>query len=185
VTGRPQAVGGKRFAVSRMILIAAVWILVCWLGRRFALDRVLTSAVTRNFDDQLEYVMNALVNSAEIDPGGRSDLQPRSRATSASSNPNSGLYWQVRARVARISRRAALWDRSLALARQRSRARAVIYDSEQFPDEPLRVANATVYLPGATPAGGSPVAQSRDELDAQIGEIRRSWCAASRCWGSG
>jgi hypothetical protein len=41
----------------RMIVIAALWILVLLAGGGFALDRVLTSAVTRNFDDQLDYVL--------------------------------------------------------------------------------------------------------------------------------
>jgi hypothetical protein len=54
----------------RMILIAAVWILVLLSGGGYALDRVLTSAVTRNFDDQLEYVLRSLLTSSEIGPEG-------------------------------------------------------------------------------------------------------------------
>ena len=44
-----------------MILIAAVWISSCCWAAGFALDRVLTDAVTRNFDDQLDYVLTALI----------------------------------------------------------------------------------------------------------------------------
>ncbi len=40
----------------RMILIAAAWILVLLAGGGFALDRVLVSAVTQNFDDRQAYV---------------------------------------------------------------------------------------------------------------------------------
>ena len=49
----------------RMILIAAAWILLLLTGGGFALDRVLTGAVTRNFDDQLDYVLTALIRSEE------------------------------------------------------------------------------------------------------------------------
>ena len=52
----------------RMIVIAAAWITLLLAGGGFALDRVLASAVTRNFDDQLEYVLKALIVSAEIGP---------------------------------------------------------------------------------------------------------------------
>ena len=54
----------------RMILIAAAWILLLLTGGGFALDRVLTAAVTRNFDDQLEYVLTAMIVSSEIGPDG-------------------------------------------------------------------------------------------------------------------
>ncbi len=54
----------------RMILIAAGWILLLLTGGGFALDRVLTTAITQNFDDQLEYVLTALIVSAEIGPQG-------------------------------------------------------------------------------------------------------------------
>ena len=54
----------------RMIFTAAAWILLLLTGGGYALDRVLTTAVTRNFDDQLEYVLTALVVSSEIGPDG-------------------------------------------------------------------------------------------------------------------
>ena len=54
----------------RMIGIAAIWIVVLLAGGGFALDRVLSSAITQNFDDQLEYVLRSLLVSAEIGPEG-------------------------------------------------------------------------------------------------------------------
>ena len=54
----------------RMILIAAAWIGLLLVGGGFALDRVLVSAVTRNFDDQLQYVLRSLLASSEIGPDG-------------------------------------------------------------------------------------------------------------------
>ena len=48
------------------------------VGGGFALDRVLVSAVTRNFDDQLQYVLRSLLASSEIGPDGEvlSTLMP-------------------------------------------------------------------------------------------------------------
>src|SRR5438105_3357797 len=54
----------------RMIFTAAAWIILLLTGGGYALERVLTAAVTRNFDDQLEYVLTALVVSSEIGPDG-------------------------------------------------------------------------------------------------------------------
>ena len=48
----------------RMIGIAAAWVLLLLVGGGIALDRVLVSAVTRNFDDQLDYVQTAMIASA-------------------------------------------------------------------------------------------------------------------------
>ena len=53
----------------RMILIAAGWIMVLLAGGGFALDRVLVSAITQNFDDRLAYVLRSLLVSAEIQQG--------------------------------------------------------------------------------------------------------------------
>ena len=44
-----------------MIGIAALWIGVLLLFGGFALDRVLTGSIVRNFDSQLEYVLNAMI----------------------------------------------------------------------------------------------------------------------------
>ena len=53
-----------------MILIAAGWITLLLLGGGIALDRTLTGLVTRSFDDQLGYMLTAMVGSAEIGPDG-------------------------------------------------------------------------------------------------------------------
>ncbi|MEO0871182.1 MAG: histidine kinase, partial [Pseudomonadota bacterium] len=54
----------------RMGLIAAAWITVLLVGGGIALDRTLTSQVESNFDEQLEYILTAMISSAEIDPLG-------------------------------------------------------------------------------------------------------------------
>lgn len=55
----------------RMIFIAAGWILLLLVGGGYALDKVLVSAVTRNFDDQLKLLVNSMIVSAELGPNAR------------------------------------------------------------------------------------------------------------------
>ena len=43
-----------------MVGIAALWILLLLSAGAFALDRVLTSAITRNFDEGLDYVLTSI-----------------------------------------------------------------------------------------------------------------------------
>ncbi|MEO0699935.1 MAG: histidine kinase, partial [Pseudomonadota bacterium] len=78
----------------RMGLIAAAWIIVLLLGGGIALDRTLTSQVESNFDEQLEYILTAMISSAEIDPLGEVYFELR-LGDQRFLEPGSGVYWQV------------------------------------------------------------------------------------------
>ena len=54
----------------RMIVVAAIWISVLLLLGGYALDRVLSRGIVQNFDQQLEYVLNAMIAASEIGPDG-------------------------------------------------------------------------------------------------------------------
>jgi hypothetical protein len=60
----------------RMILTAAAWITILLIGGGAALDRVLVNSVEQNFDNQLEYVLTAMIASAEIGPDGEIRMNP-------------------------------------------------------------------------------------------------------------
>ncbi|WP_380788532.1 ATP-binding protein [Sphingomonas sp. R86521] len=156
-----------------MILIAAVWIIVLLSGGGFALDRVLSSAVTRNFDDQLEYVLRSLLNSSEIGPEGEV-IFTREAADQRFVEPGSGLYWQVSGKGREDFPSRSLWDRRLAHGGAHDDRNVHFYDSAQFPDEKLRVVERDVMLPGSKVHWRFQVAQSRDGLDAQILILRRT-----------
>ena len=157
----------------RMILIAAAWIGLLLFGGGFALDRVLVSAVTRNFDDQLEYVLTALIVSAEIGPEGEV-LFNREPADQRFLEPNSGLYWQVAARGQEPFASRSLWDRRLAFGTAHTDRGVHAYDSLQFGAEKLRVLERDVVLPGSPTRWRFQVAQSREGLDAQVAALRRT-----------
>ena len=157
----------------RMIVIAAMWIALLLAGGGFALDRVLKSAVTRNFDDQLDYVLTALIVSAEIDRDGEVVFN-REPADQRFLEPSSGLYWEVSAKGHEPFPSRSLWDRRLAYGGVHDDRRVHAYDSDQFGREKLRILERDVMLPGSDARWRFQVAQSTDGLDAQIGALRRT-----------
>ena len=163
----------------RMILIAAAWIGLLLIGGGFALDRVLVAAVTRNFDDQLQYVLRSLLASSEIGPDGEVLFSRDAGADARFLEPYSGLYWQVSAPGAPVGGDAvfpsrSLWDRRLAFGGRHDDRSVHIYDSRQFPDEKLRIVERDAQLPGSPIHWRFQVARSRDPLDAQITVLRRT-----------
>lgn len=154
-----------------MIGIAAAWIVILLFGGGVALDRVLTDEVTRNFDSQLEYVLTAMIASAEIGPDGEVFLN-RPLGDQRFLEPNSGLYWQISGKGHDDFPSRSLWDRLLDANISHDDADTHIYDSNQFPDEALRVLERSIILPESDTKWLFQVAQSRDGLNAQIANIR-------------
>ena len=169
----PEPIAGTGSLSRRMILIAGIWISLLLGVGGFALDRVLTGAVTRNFDDQLEYVLTSLIVSAEITPEGEV-IFTREPADQRFIEAYSGLYWQVSAHGREDFPSRSLWDRRLRYGSEHNDVQVHIYDSGQFADEPLRVVERDVVLPGSKVRWRFKVAARRDELDAQIGALRRT-----------
>ncbi|WP_457311665.1 ATP-binding protein [Sphingomonas sp. UYAg733] len=156
-----------------MILIAAVWILLLLTGGGFALDRVLSSAITRNFDDQLGYVLTALIVTAEIDPDGEVVFN-REPADQRFLEPYSGLYWQVSTKGREDFASQSLWDGRLAFGSQHTDLGIHSYDSIQLNGQKLRILERDVTLPGSPIRWRFQVAQTREGLDAQISALRRT-----------
>jgi signal transduction histidine kinase len=157
----------------RMILIAAAWIALLLTGGGFALDRVLTTAITNNFDSGLEYMLNSLLVSAVIGPDGEV-LSDRALADQRTLEPYSGLYWQISAAGHEDYRSRSLWDRRLDYDLGHRDIDIHAYDSDQFPGEKLRVVERDVKLPGSDVWWRFQVAESRAVLDAEIAVLRRT-----------
>ena len=95
----------------RMIGIAAAWIAIMLLGGGLALDSVLTNAITRNFDDNQQYVLTSMVAAAEIDALGEVRLN-RPLGDQRFLEPYSGSYWQISGVRYEPFRSRSLWDRA-------------------------------------------------------------------------
>ncbi len=155
----------------RMSFIAAAWIMLLLAGGGFALDRVLSSAVTRSFDDSLDYLLTSLIVSAEIDPQGEVMFN-RELTDQRAVEPYSGLYWQVSGEGFNTFPSRSLWDRRLRTDREHEDRELHTYDSDQFPDQKLRIVERDLTLPGSDVVWRFQVAQSREYLDAQIEALR-------------
>ena len=155
----------------RMMLIAAGWISILLLLGGIALDRTLTSRVTRQFDDQLDYSLNAMLGSAEIDPEGEVYFN-RPLGDQRFLEPNSGFYWQISGEGHEDWPSNSLWDRRLQPPANYEDVQPHYYDSMQFPDEPLRVVARSITLPGSDTRWQFIVAAKREELDEQVHRIR-------------
>jgi len=154
----------------RMIGTAAFWIVILLLGGGVGLDRVLSAAVTRNFDSQLSYVITAMIAAAELGPQDEVRFN-RSLGDQRFLEPYSGLYWQVSTPGQEPFRSRSLWDRALATGTNKD-LKLHVYDSGMFHNEKLRVLDQNVVLPGSKASFRFQVAQSRASLDAQIAALR-------------
>ncbi|KKW92168.1 histidine kinase [Sphingobium chungbukense] len=167
----PASVRSTGSLSRRMIGIAALWISLLLLGGGLALDRVLSDAITRNFDDGMNYVLTAMIASAEIGPDGEV-LFNREPADQRFLEPNSGLYYQISGKGHEDWRSRSLWDRALRVKPEHQDDAPHIYDSNQFPGEDLRILERSIVLPGSNTRWMFMVAQAREGLDAQIKTLR-------------
>jgi signal transduction histidine kinase len=157
----------------RMIVVSTVWIAILLGVGGFALDRVLITAITRNFDASLDYVLTAMIASSEIGPEGEV-LFNRPPADQRFLEAYSGLYFQISGDGFDPFPSRSLWDRRLKVGGPHSDEDVHFYDSNEFPMEKLRVAERDVRLPGSPVQWRFQIAQNRDILDEQIGVLRRT-----------
>ncbi|WP_296679859.1 ATP-binding protein [Novosphingobium sp.] len=155
----------------RMMLIAAGWIAVLLLGGGILLDRTLANLVTRNFDNQLGYMLTAMVGSAEISSDGEVYFN-RPLGDQRFLEPNSGLYYQISGAGHDDYPSRSLWDRTLSVSNDHFDAQPHTYNAEPLKGEPLRIIERSVILPGSETRWTFVVAESRQELDDQIRRTR-------------
>ena len=156
---------------QRMIGIAALWIAVLLLLGGYALDRVLSRSIVSSFDAQLEYVLNAMIASSEIGPGGAVRFT-RAPADQRFLETYSGAYFQISGQGQEPFPSRSLWDRRLKVDTNHFDTDLHKRDSFEFEGEPLRILERDVILPGSDVRWRYQVAQSRDEIDAQIRDLR-------------
>jgi signal transduction histidine kinase len=168
VANRPGGSLGRR-----MTLIATGWITFLLLAGGFGLDRLLTSAVTSNFDAGIEYMLRQMIATADIGPDGEL-IFLRDPGDPRFVEPNSGLYFQITGKGQEPWYSRSLWDRTLKIDRKHVDQDVHFYESAEFDKEPLRIVERDVKLPTSETLWRFQVAQTREELDLQIGTLRRT-----------
>ena len=163
-----------------MIVVAAVWIGVLLLIGGFALDRVLSRGIVQNFDQQLEYVLNAMIGASEIGPDGEVRFT-RPPADQRYLEAYSGAYFQISGAGQETFPSRSLWDRRLRVDQRHNDVELHKRDSFEFPGEPLRILERDVELPGSNVRWRFQVAHSREFIDQQIRDLRSTliWSLAA------
>ncbi|HYC64963.1 MAG TPA: ATP-binding protein [Reyranellaceae bacterium] len=168
----------------RMIVVAAVWISLLLLIGGYALDRVLSRGIVQNFDQQLEYVLNAMIGASEIGPDGEVRFT-RPPADQRFLEPYSGAYFQISGDGQETFPSRSLWDRRLRADQQHNDVELHKRDSFEFQGEPLRILERDVILPGSKVRWRFQVAQSREAIDGQIRELRSTLVRSFAALGLG
>ncbi len=157
----------------RMIIVATLWISILLLAGGYALNSLLGTAITNNFDDGLDYVLTQMIAAAEIGPDGEVVFsQPVGDPRFV--EPYSGLYWQVNGAGFEPWPSRSLWDRQLKVDFKHSDGETHLYDSTQFKDETIRVVERDVVLPTSKVKWRFQVAQARKTLDEQLATMSRT-----------
>jgi signal transduction histidine kinase len=167
-----------------MIGIAALWITLLLLVGGLALDRVLTQSIVRNFDQQLELVLNGMIAASEIGPDGEVRFN-RPPADQRFIEPYSGVYFQISGAGADTFPSRSLWDRRLRVRSLHEDDEVHTYNSNEFPGEPLRIVERDAILPGSETRWRFQVAQSREIIDQQIRELRATLTWSFAVLGAG
>jgi signal transduction histidine kinase len=161
----------------RMIGIAAIWIVALLLIGGFALDRVLSRSIVASFDEQLVRVLNSMIGASDIGPDGEVRFT-RAPADQRFIEPYSGLYFQISGLGADTFASRSLWDRRLEVNDTHADVRPHLYDSNEFSTaghmEPIRVVERDAILPGSRIRWRFQVAQSRETIDEQIHQLRKT-----------
>ncbi len=169
--GPPRPRERRESLTRRMIGIAALWIALLLLAGGFALDRLLSRSIVDNFDSQLEYILNAMVAASEIGPDGEVRFN-RPLADQRFLEIYSGRYFQISGDGADTFASRSLWDRRLRPDVQHDDLDVHFRDSSEFEGEPLRIVERDIILPDSDTRWRFQVAESREDLDTQIEELR-------------
>lgn len=130
-------------------------------GGVHGLNHAQTDSLTREYDQQLTYALETLIASAEIDRDGKVYLN-RPVGDRRFLEPNSGYYWQISGNGQDYFPSRSLWDRRLKVSGAKAATEPFYCNSDQFPDEPLRIVMRTIRLPGSDIEWQFVVARVRD-----------------------
>jgi len=171
--GQPKPAAARTGSLTRrMIVVAALWIILLLLAGGFALDRVLTRTLEHGFDEQLVLELNSMIAASEIGPDGEVRFI-RPPADQRFVEPYSGKYFQISGSGVDTFPSRSLWDRQLRSSDGHIDDEPHKYNSNEFgPQEPLRVVERDAIIPGSDVRWRFQVAQSREIIDDQIKQFR-------------
>jgi len=118
--------------------------------------------LAREFNRQINTALDLLISRAGIGPYGEVFLQS-SMGDQRFLQPDSGFYWQISGEGKDDLASRSLRGRKLRISGRKASTDPISYDSNQFPNEPLRVVERTARLPGSDMEWHFIVARSLNE----------------------
>lgn len=146
-----------------MSLIAATVLAFMWQPLTQSAPAAGNQRLIQEYDQQLEVTLDGLIAAAEIGPGGEI-IHRNPLADERFLKFDSGHYWQISGAGQDDFRSRSLAGRKLVPSARTASMVPLAYNSNQFPNEPLRVVERTVRLEGSDVEWRFLVARSCQEL---------------------
>lgn len=146
-----------------MSLIAATVLAFTWQPSPQPAPATGNQRLIREYDQQLQVALDGLITAAEIGPGGEIVLQ-NPLADERFLKFDSGYYWQISGAGQEDFRSRSLAGRKLVPSPRTASIAPLFYNSNQFPNETLRVTERTVRLKASDVEWRFLVARSCQEL---------------------
>ena len=173
----------------RLIAGAALWSAIALVAGGLILSAIFRSSVERSFDSRLNVLLHSLIATTEVNGEGEIVRQGGLSETRFDL-AYSGWYWQIWPVAPRPAVRSrSLFDQSLDLAPAektiRNQIGLKIFDTVGPENQPLRVVERRVTLPGYDVPVSFAVAGDRTEMNIEIQSFNTWLFAAMAAMGAG
>lgn len=156
----------------RLVAGAALWSAIALVAGGLILSAIFRNSVERSFDSRLNVLLHSLIATTEVNEQGEIVRQGGLSETRFDL-AYSGWYWQIWPVAPRPALRSrSLFDQSLDLSPaekvERNQYGLKIFDTQGPENQPLRVVERRVTLPGYDVPVSFAVAGDRSEMNAEI-----------------
>jgi signal transduction histidine kinase len=155
----------------RLVASAAIWCALLLSVGGYALSRLFTDTVERNFDARLRVLLEGVVAGSDLTEDGKLVLRPQ-LGEPRFEQPLSGWYWQIDGPDGPLRRSASLWDEALP-AVPVSSGQGVTLGLVGPHGEPLKVLSRAISLPGRDQPFVYMVAGDSREINAETERFNR------------
>ncbi|WP_251977257.1 sensor histidine kinase [Salinicola avicenniae] len=156
---------------ARLLLASLILVMVLLPLAGFGLTWNFRQSATASFDSRLESQLNALLAGIQIDQVGRTLELNRSLGDARFERVYSGWYWQVSDGKDLALTSRSLWDQRLPMPPHEDGVN--VYTVTGPRDEPLRMIERDLRVPGNANDIHVALAGSTHELDSEVGRFER------------
>ncbi|MEQ8328627.1 MAG: histidine kinase, partial [Parvibaculum sp.] len=173
----------------RLVAGAALWSAIALVAGGLILSAIFRNSVERSFDSRLNVLLHSLIATTEVNAEGEI-VREGGLSETRFDLAYSGWYWQIWPVAPRPALRSrSLFDQSLDLSpaekTERNDIGLKIFDTIGPENQPLRVVERRVTLPGYDVPVSFAVAGERSEMNVEIQSFNTWLFAAMAAMGAG